>query len=195
MNNIKSALALLALLAVAAPAAAQEKAIYLGGSLGYGQYKSTCKRLLVPCDDQDTAWRGFAGYQFNRHLAAELGYGDLGEVTGNGLLPSGAATYKLNSKAWDLSALASIPIAGRLDALVRLGMYRARTTEDQEGGFGTLRAGATNSGLTYGAGLGYTLGIIGLRADWQRYDNVGGSAIVAGEDDIDVFSFGVLVRF
>lgn len=195
MKNIKPVLALIALLAAAAPAAAQEKALYAGGSLGYGQYKDTCKRLLIPCDDQEVAWRGFAGYQFNRHFSAELGYGNLGEVTGSGLLPSGAATYKLETRAWDLSALGHIPIAGRLDALVRLGVYRARMTEDQEGGFGTLRAGTTNSGLTYGAGLGYALGAIGLRAEWHRYENVGGSDIVAGEDDIDVFNFGVLIRF
>lgn len=193
----KGLLGVLAILAtlLAAPAAAQgESHIYLGGSIGYSQYKDTCRRLLIPCDDHDTAWRGFAGYQFNRYISAEVGYAGLGSVTGNGDL-GGPATYKLESKAWDLSAIGHIPVTQRLQANLRLGFYRARTTEDQEGAFGSLHSGATNGGLTYGAGAGYNLGRFGVRAEWQRYENVGGTDIAAGEDDIDVFSIGVLVRF
>jgi len=47
--------------------------------------------------------------------------------------------------------------------------------------------------LTYGAGLACNLWRIGLRAEWQRYQNVGTGN--TGEDDIDVFSVGALVRF
>lgn len=195
MKNGRWMVAILGLLAAAAagPAAAQDKGVYLGGSLGYSQYKDLCKSLLIPCDDHDVAWRAFGGYQFSRHWSAELGYGDLGAVTGNGPLGGVTATYKRVVKTWDLSALLSIPVAGQLSALGRLGIYRARTTEDQEGAFGTLHAGGTNSGLTYGAGLGYALGKLGLRAEWQRYENVGTSGTI--EDDIDVFSIAALLRF
>ena len=37
------------------------------------------------------------------------------------------------------------------------------------------------------------LGPLGVRAEWQRYANVGGAS--TGEDDLDVFSLGVLFRF
>lgn len=192
MKNSKPILAILAVLAAAvgSPAAAQDKGIYLGGSGGYAQYKNSCKRANVPCDDHDTAWRLFAGYQFNRNWSAELGYADLGAATGTGAL----GTFAVDVRGWDLSALVSIPVAGGLSALGRIGMYRARTTVDQVGpGVVTPHAAGTNSGLTYGAGLGYSLWKLGLRAEWQRYENVGNSSI--GEDEIDVFSIGALFRF
>jgi hypothetical protein len=67
MKKSGSMLAILGLLALASPAIAQDQGIYLGGSLGYTQYKGSCKRATVPCDDRDDAWRLLAGYQFNRH--------------------------------------------------------------------------------------------------------------------------------
>jgi opacity protein-like surface antigen len=73
-------------------------------------------------------------------------------------------------------------------------MYRARTTVDQQGpGVVTPHAAGTNSGFTYGAGVGYNLWKLGLRAEWQRYDSVGTGD--TGEDTIDVFSVGAIVRF
>ena len=109
MNRIRSTLTIVALLAMAGPAIAQE-GIILGGSLGYAQYKDTCERANVPCDERDDQ-------------------------------------------------------AGPL--------------------FGATHDAITDSGFTYGAGLGYTLWRIGLRAEWQRYQNVGNSI---NEEDIDVFS-------
>ncbi len=186
----RSVLAVLGLLALASPAAAQDKAVYLGGSLGYAQYKDACKRANVPCEAGDTAWRAFAGYQFSRNWSAELGYGHFGEASGSGAIGS----FTLESRAWDLSGLGSFSIAGGLSAFGRLGVYRGRTTLDQQGpAFGTLHQGGTNTGFTYGAGLGYNLGVLGVRAEWQRYENVGTGG--TGEDDIDVFSVGVLLRF
>lgn len=196
MKNSRSTLAILGLLAVAAsPAVAQDNGIYLGGSWGLAQYRDSCKRANVPCDDRDPAWRFFAGYQFNRMFSAELGLADLGQATGQGDLPPfGQGGFRLKVRAWDLSALGAVPVADRLSALVRLGMYRARTTLDQEGQFfAPTHAAGTNSGWTYGAGLGYNIGRLGLRAEWQRYENVGTSTI--GEDEIDVFSIAALWRF
>jgi hypothetical protein len=184
MKKIRSTLMILALLAVAGPGIAQE-GIYLGGSFGYAKYKDTCDLANVPCDDNDEAWRLFAGYQFSRHWSAELGYTDLGAVTGAGTLGS----FSLDTKGWDLSVLGSIPVAGRLSAFGRLGLYRLRTSVDQTG---PLHDAITDSGFTYGAGLGYTLWRIGLRAEWQRYQNVGSNI---NEGDIDVFSLGALFRF
>lgn len=187
MKNIKSALALLTIgAAAAAPAAGQELGWYAGGSIGYAQYKGICKTTNLPCDSTDTAWHAFGGYQFSRHLAAELAYGNLGEAKAEN-------AFRMESKGWDLSALGSFPITGRLDALVRLGIYRARTTLDADGASTIAGGGDTNSGFTYGAGLGTNFGKVGLRVEWQRYANVGGNSVP--EDDIDVFSLGALFRF
>jgi OmpA-OmpF porin, OOP family len=189
MKKSRSMLAILGLLALASPAIAQDQGIYLGGSVGYSQFKDSCRRANVPCDERDDAWRFFAGYQFNRHWSAELGYGDLGAVSGSGAVGS----FSLKVRGWDLSALGSIPIAGGLSALGRIGVYRVRTTLDQAGpAFAPIHEAITDSGFTLGAGLGYNLWKLGLRAEWQRYQNVGSSI---SEDDVDVFSVGAIVRF
>ncbi|HEV3008460.1 MAG TPA: outer membrane beta-barrel protein [Burkholderiales bacterium] len=183
--------------ALAAPAAAQDDSgLYLGGSLGYSQYKDSCKMLIVPCDGNDTAWRAFAGYQFNRYVALEAGFANLGEVTGSGIFNTGTpGNFSVAvDEAWDLTAVFLIPVTSRLSGLARVGMYRARTTIDVSNeGFPDIHEAGTNSGFSYGAGAEFRLGPIGLRAEWQRYENVGVAA--TGEDDIDVLSLGLLLRF
>ena len=198
-------LMVLGLLAAAAagPAAAQDPGLYVGGSVGYSQFKDSCKNLVVTCDDHDQAWRLFGGYQFNRYVGLELGFANLGAATGEGITNTGAQGVftRAVEEAWDLTAVFSIPVTGRLSALARVGLYRERTTQDESivGQAPTHNAG-TNSGFSYGAGAEFRLGPIGLRAEWHRYENVGvGSTTLGGgltsEDDIDVFSVGLLWRF
>ena len=208
-NKIKAALlSLILAMAIAGPAAAQgkdESGIYLGGSLGFSQYKDTCKNLFIPCEDHDTAWRFFGGYQFTRNWAAELGFGDFGEAQGNGTIPAGGSgAFKTHSYGFDLTGLGTVHITQRLSAFGRLGVYMGRTTRDIEFSdfpASNVQDAKTNSGFTYGAGLGYTLGRFGVRAEWQRYDNIGtnqNSGLVgqgSGTDEIDVFSLAFLFRF
>ncbi len=206
--NGKAALAIVGMAAalVAAPAAAQgsdESGIYLGGSIGYSQYKDACKNLFIPCDDHDAAGRVFGGYQFNRNWAAELGFGDFGEAHGSGPIPAGGnGAFTTHSYAVDLTGIGSVYLTQRLSLFARLGAYMGRTSRDIEfTNFPSVHDAKTNSGLTYGAGLGYTLGRFGVRAEWQRYDNIGtnqNSGIdtqPSGTEEIDVFSLAFLFRF
>ena len=199
MNNKVGAATLGVLLAAAlGPAVAQEseRGIYIGGSGGYSQYQNACESARVPCDEGDTAARLFAGYQFNRNWSAEIGAGKFGEASGSGAVAGGAGTgsFSLESYGWDVSAVATIPLGSGLGLLGRLGVYRVRTTLDQQGSFfAPIHEAGTTSGWTYGAGLSYTLGRLGLRAEWQRYDNIGANSI--GSDEIDMFTLGALFRF
>jgi OmpA-OmpF porin, OOP family len=204
----KGVVAVLALVAalIAGPAAAQSgdaSGIYLGGSAGYSQYKDTCKELFIPCDNDDSAWRLFAGYQFNRNWALELGYGDFGDAQGSGPIPAGGnATFVTHSYAFDLTGIGSLYLTQGLSLFGRFGLYMGRTTRDIEfTAFPNTNDSKTNSGFTYGAGLGYNLGRFGMRAEWQRYDNIGtnnNSGIAggaSGTDEVDVFSLAFLFRF
>jgi len=185
----------LAALAVASPAVADDKGIYLGGSFGLAQFGDSCDDVALltgntgGCQDKDEAWRAFAGYRFNKTVAVELGFADLGRVTAQGA----AQSVEAERRSWDLSALFSLPITERLSAFGRLGVYLAKTSLKLVAPAGTSESGETNSGFSYGAGLGYQLGFLGLRTEWQRWDNVGGGT--TGEDTIDLFSVGVLIQF
>jgi hypothetical protein len=191
MKKSTKILAILGLAAAAAagPAMAQEQGLYLGGSVGHAEVKDTCEGvtgIAAACRDHDTAWRVFSGYRFSRHVSAELGFTNLGDVSA--VTPTGSVLDAEN-KGVDGSAIFSIPLTGGLSALVRLGVYRMRTTVE----FAGSRSGDTSSGFTYGLGAAYDLWRLGLRLEWQRYDSVGGPT--TGEDTIDVFSVGALFRF
>jgi hypothetical protein len=192
MHKTKTALSILGLAAAlaAAPALADYKdGLYLGGSVGHAEVKDTCEGvtgIAATCRDHDTAWRVFSGYRFSRHLSAELGFTNLGDVSA---VTSTGIVLEAQNKGVDGSAIFSIPLTGGLSALVRLGVYRIRTTVEVPGS----RSGETSSGYTYGLGAAYDLWRLGLRLEWQRYDSVGGA--ITGEDTIDVFSVGALFRF
>jgi OmpA-OmpF porin, OOP family len=176
-------LGLLAAVAAGPVAAQPTTGLYAGASIGYSQFKDICDVVVagVSCDDNDTAWRAFGGYQFNEYVALEFGFANLGAATGSGAPGSFSTEVK---EAFDLSALFTIPVATRLSLLFRLGAHRARTTVDQA---------KTGSSFTLGAGVEYSLGKLGVRAEWQRYDNVATGTVA--ENDVDVLSLGLLFRF
>lgn len=177
---MKSTLAILAVTATATafslPAAAQlnMSSVYIGGSLGRADQK-------VP-DEKDTAWKLFGGYQFNRNFAAELGYHHLGEVSRGGVTTE--------ARAWDLVGLGILPVANTLSAYGKLGLYYGQTERRTTG----VNAKENDNGLTYGVGVQWdAIPALGVRLDWQRYDQMGGPT--TGEGDVDVLSVGVLYRF
>src|SRR5690606_11097829 len=105
---------------VSMPASAQEANFYVSGSLGQMEAREACDDVIISCDDKDTAWRHFAGYQFHPNFAVELGYADLGEVSASapGLNASVEAT------ALDLVAVGSIPLGDRFSLFGKVGAYR-----------------------------------------------------------------------
>lgn len=164
--------------------ATQDAGWYIGG--GIGQAKPTRVNCLAgSCDDKDIAWKLFGGYQLNRMLAAELGYTDLGDVRSSGA----GATADATSKAWELVGLAGVPVADRFSAFGKLGLYRAASKQT-----GTVAASKTNTGATFGLGVRLEVNRnLGVRAEWQRYNDVGGGELV--RDDINVVGVAFTWKF
>jgi opacity protein-like surface antigen len=82
-----------------------------------------------------------------------------------------------------LVGVAGVPFANRFFAYGKSGFYRAET----EVSSALLAASDKNTGATFGAGVRFNLTRnIGIRAEWQRYGNVGGGNV--GKDDVDVLS-------
>jgi OmpA-OmpF porin, OOP family len=194
-NGKKTIIALLGFLAAAAagPAAAQEKGPYLGASFGVAQYINSCDRLIVACDDRDKAWRLFAGYQFNRWVGLEAAYMNLGKVRFQGAVGGQAFDQDSRATGFDLVGVLSIPVVDHLSVFGKLGGYRARIVSDITLGGVQDHVGETGSGFTYGLGVEFDLWKLGVRAEAQRYENVGGPR--AGEDNIILYSLGLLLRF
>jgi OOP family OmpA-OmpF porin len=189
---MKKLLLVLALFAASA-AGAQEKGFYAGVHIGQAEAKDTCDGISGPtvsCDEKDTSWKILGGYQFTRHFAAELGYSDLGEITASG--PGGTASVE--ATAFELVGVGMFPIVDRFSVYGKLGLYRGETDANVNTVLLTTSSSESNTDITFGFGVRYDFGArFGVRAEWQRYQDVGGGDI--GEDDIDVLSIGLLLRF
>lgn len=169
-NSLLAATLISAAALACGPAAAQmqaqdQRAPYVGGSLGI--------------NDGESAWRLFGGYRAHRNAAIEFGYADLGEMNIGG--------NAVNSDAWELSALGILPFGERVSAYGRLGFYRG---EARGGGITE-----TNTDLTFGLGAQYDVNRnIGVRLEWQRYSDFGGGAFGAVSDE-DVVWLNAVYRF
>jgi OmpA-OmpF porin, OOP family len=165
---------------------------YVGASIGQSKADDFCTGVPggVSCEDTDTALRVLGGYQFNKHLGLEVGYHQLGEVSVSAL----GLFAKVESKAWELLAVGTLPVADRFALYGKVGVYRGETeAATNVPGFAASMS-ETNTDLTFGIGLRFDItGNLGVRAEWQKYQDMGGGNI--GEADIDVMSIGLLYRF
>lgn len=178
-GNVLAALALVAATALAEPAAAQA---YVGGTLGASKVNDGCAGAPagVTCDDSSTAWRILGGYQFHPHFAGEMAYHALGKVSATG--PGGTADAKAH--AFEMLGVGSLPL-GPVSLYGKLGVYSAEI----RGGGAAAGLRGSSSDLTLGAGVQWeATRNVGLRAEWQRYLDVGGA-------DFDLLSVGFIYRF
>jgi len=198
----KSAVAIcgIALAAFALPAAAQMSMsnLYLGGSIGQSKAKDACEGATTSCDDKDTSWRLFAGYQFNPNLAIEAGYADLGKATASGVVSGVNLSEKFEASAWDLVAVGILPLGSQFSIYGKLGVYYGEVKGSATATLGGVSASAsdkdTNTDLTFGLGAAFDINRnFGVRAEYQKYKDMGGSNV--GKSDVDVLSIGVLYRF
>jgi OOP family OmpA-OmpF porin len=188
----------LAAAVAAAPAKAQgDDGLYVGGSIGIAHYYEGCKSFLVPCDDRDTAWRIFGGYRFNRYFSVEAGWFDLGEASGSGPFgtPPVQTTLTEHAEGFDFGAVFYWPVWNQLNLIGRVGVHQTRMKIEQTQPTGTASVAGNNTGYYIGAGMQYNLGVIGLRAEWVRYGDVGTTGATIIQDDVDMFSIGALFRF
>ncbi len=200
MNKSKTVLATLGFAAAAAFAGSalaqdktQETGFYAGLAIGQSKIKDFCGSVNglgtgLSCDDKDTAWKVFGGYQFNRYIAAEGAYTDFGKITLNG--PGGNAEIKSN--AWELLAVGSYPIGtSGFAPYIKAGVYRGEAKLSSSVG---ISAKEHNNDWTAGLGVRYDImRNFAVRAEWQRYADIGGGD--SGKSDVDVISIGALYKF
>lgn len=201
---------LLAATLLAASASAWSQApgrFYAGAAIGQAKMKDACASdsdiVVSNCDDKDTAWKIFAGYQFTPTLALEAAYNDFGRVRGDvffvdgGFQITGSETFDVT--ALELSGVASFPFANRFAGYGRLGLYYGEVEgkgdfTNQFGARARASVNDSNFGLTFGLGASYDLTEkVRFRVEWQRFHDVGTNEI--GKSDIDVLSVAGLYRF
>ncbi|MFN2644284.1 MAG: outer membrane beta-barrel protein [Burkholderiales bacterium] len=198
MGSARIILALAAAL-FSASAAAQfstPRTFYAGASVGSSNADRWCSGAAsVNCDDTSAALKAFGGYQLDHTFAVEVGYVHLGTFKASA---PGGATDEAKVRALEGSIVAAFPIAQRTSLFGRFGGYYATVRED------TNFAGASsnnNTDLTFGFGVRYDVSAkFAIRAEWQRYLDVGGPNVAFGAgtadlSSVDVLGVGALWRF
>jgi len=166
-------------------------------------------------DSDDTAfgYKLFGGYSFYENIAVEFSYIDMGEVDANSSA-SGTfydamdnsidgdlfASAKANVDAFTLDASLNVPMTSVIALIVKAGVYAADTKIELDAGGDIPGVENINysetfssTGLHYGIGINFKVtDAIGLRAEWERLDNVEAND---GESDVDLFSAGLIYNF
>lgn len=197
-------------------ALAEDAGWYAGGSLGSARAKSDTSAAQFDAElatlgitatstlsEDDTGFKLFAGYQFNKNLAVEGGYADLGKpIEFNSVVTApGAGTVNgaIKNDGWNLDVVGILPINDAFSAFGKVGLYRSKTKLDVSatGAGGTAAASASKTETTPKFGLGASYAFtknVGVRAEWERYKNLGDTN-TTGEGDVDLWSIGVSFKF
>ncbi|WP_111412053.1 porin family protein [Billgrantia lactosivorans] len=137
-------------------------------------------------DDDDNVWKGFAGYQFNRYLAAEAFYTDLGRVRLRG---NDGANTDLESSAYGASLVGQLPITSWFTPYAKVGAASWET--DVDGNLGDASVDLEdNDGFdpVYGLGAQFNFNPVLIRAEYERYD-------FDSDYTLDTFTASVGLRF
>lgn len=200
MKNTKliwaALVAALGVLATPAQAQMSMAGFYAGVGVGQARAQDFCDGIVGNCDDKDTSWKIFAGYQFNENLGAELGYVDLGSLTASGTVLGVPFSANADAKTWELVGVGTFPISKDFGVFGKLGIHRWDL--DVNGtipGVGSASLSDSGTDLTFGAGVQWNFTQqAAARLYWQRYNDIGDDN-TTGKDDVDVFGVSVLFKF
>lgn len=183
---------------------------YLGGNVGQTRADIDEQRIadsllqngfsntLVKDDSNDTGYKLFGGYQFNRYLALEGGYFNLGEFNFTSTTqPAGTFNGSLEAHGFNMDVVGTLPITEKFSVFGRAGVTYAET-KDAFNGTGAVHvfnptAKERDNNFKVGAGLQYAFNDNwAMRLEAERYrinDAVGHTG------DIDLLSVGLVYRF
>lgn len=78
-------------------------------------------------DEKDTGYKLFGGYQFNRNIALEGGYYDLGKTSFSSTTGAGPFNNSTRRHGLNLDLVGTLPITERFSVLGRVGAAYGRT--------------------------------------------------------------------
>jgi OOP family OmpA-OmpF porin len=159
-------------------------------------------------DDSDIGWGLEVGYRFNRYIAVEAGYVDLGEALYEAIITAddGFETFPVEASSRFVSSgptaavLGMLPISERFDVHAKAGMYfadtryraRVRDVDFAENVLhNEVKAGENEIFLGLGGAWNISEGYA-LRFEYQRFLDVGDDD--TAETDVDLISLSLLFR-
>lgn len=204
-------LSLIALAVLASSfAIADDSGWYAGANVGQSSAKIDDARITIGLvggpiagatitdDDRSTGYKIFGGYQYNKYLAVEAGYFDLGNFGFNATtVPAGTLNGRIKLKGLNMDLVGTLPITEKFSVLGRIGVNYADAS-DSFAGTGAVNVLDPNpskrdTNLKVGVGLQYAFTpALAMRAEVERYRI---NDAVGNKGDIDLVSLGLIYRF
>ncbi len=155
-----------------------EAGFYLGGGFGEARQKSGA------FEGDDTSFRVFGGYSFNRYFSAEAGYIDGGTIAS----PVGAYRVAIESAGLYATGIGKLPVGPYLVPFVKVGYVYHEST--QTVAFGQLRQSdsESDSDFIFGGGFEFKIGEnFRLRAEYDKVN--------VPDASFDIISLNAAYRF
>ena len=187
-----------ALLAASTAGMAQQQTgrFYAGGSFGQAELNGFCSDVrsiaasvggsVNSCDEKDSAFKLFGGYQVNRNFAVEASYFSYGEASATG--QSLGVPFRINTDAtaFGVAALGIVPLGNQFSLFGKAGILMSDGDVTASGVGGTFSDSVSETGLHLGFGALFDISpTFAIRAEWERNDEL----------EIDMMSIGLQVRF
>ena len=168
------------------------------------------RNLTVETEDTDWGYQATFGYRFTRYFQAELGLAQFGSVESvarsemdfgppEGYIPV-ALRHSFSTGGPIISAMGVLPLNDRFELLGRVGyMFTSARRELSSNVNGQsapfFSAKGDSQDLVLGAGAAVHFGqIYSARLEYMKIDGLGEDERT-GEEDLNFFSLGVVVRF
>ena len=186
---------------VATPAFAQsypgvpDEGFYLGTAIGQATFKNDDFRNLAETDRKDTAFKLFAGYQFNPNFAVEASYLDFGDFTATDVYNGEPDNFDYSVDGFGFALVGRLPIDAGFSVFGKLGLIAwdgdLKNDYVEDGQRVSDSFGTDGTDPFYGVGVEYVVNQVMVRAEFERYD----MSDLDSDLDVDLISASIGYRF
>jgi OOP family OmpA-OmpF porin len=180
-----------ALVAAAGPVAAQgqsDAGWYIGGAYGMTSFDLDTTGITNPSlDDSDSGFKIYGGFQFNKHLGAEVGYVDFGKASISGSLSGIPFTGNIDVTAFTFAGVGTLPLNESFALFGKVGLWTWDATANVSALGSAGSADDSGTDVFFGVGARYNLNKnFALTLEVEMYDS---------DDSVTMTSLGVRYQF
>lgn len=151
----------------------------------------------ISVDDTDTGYSIGLGYEFNKYVALEAGYANLGEASASYADSRGSANASVEADGYYLGPKLTLPVTDKFAIFGKMGLFvwKADGRASGTGAFASPTVSASDDGtdLYFGVGMGYDVtDTLSVKAEWTRFRFDGGES---SDTDVDFISAGLVFKF
>jgi hypothetical protein len=140
--------------------AAEDTGFYLGAGIGQAWSKNADADL----DDEDTAYKAFAGYSFNKYFATEVAYIDGGTFE----VRDSISVLRVKDSGFVASLIGKAPLTDRVSLFAKLGYAFYDNDISLTSGNTRISVKDSDENPAYGVGATFSFGErFGMRMEWE----------------------------